>query len=104
MLIDYLTHAADALTTDPTFRLENQVTKLESERTEEIARLKEHYMDASKMISGLQTQLDESKMWIEYSKQEFQRYNDMLQESNEQHGYTQMYVKELEKRLTELGK
>ena len=28
----------------------------------------------------------------------------MLEKSKEQHGYTWMYVKELEKRLTELGK
>ena len=56
------------------------------------------------MISDLQMQIHESKMWIEYGKQEFQHYNDMLEESKEQHGYTWMYVKELQKRLTELGK
>ena len=104
LLEDYMTHAADSLTIDPTYRLEKQVTRLESERTEEIARLKEQYMDASKMISDLQMQIHESKMWIEYGKQEFQHYNDMLEKSKEQHGYTWMYVKELEKRLTELGK
>ena len=40
LLDDYMTHAADSLTIDPTFRLQKQVTKLETERTEEIDRLK----------------------------------------------------------------
>ena len=60
LLEDYMTHAADSLTIDPTFRLQKQVAKLESERTEEIAKLKEQYVDASKMISDLQVQIDES--------------------------------------------
>ena len=104
LLEDYMTHAADSLTIDPNFRLQKQVVKLESERIEDIARLKEQYVDASKMISDLQMQIDESKMWIEYGKQEFQHYNDMLEESKEQHGYTWMYVKELEKRLADSEK
>lgn len=78
LLEDYMTYAADFLSIDPTHRLERQVTRLESKRTKEIAKLKEQYLDASKVISNLQMQLDESKMWIEYGKQEFQHYNDML--------------------------
>jgi phosphoenolpyruvate carboxylase len=35
-----MTHAANSLTIDPTFRLQKHVAKLESERTEEIGRLK----------------------------------------------------------------
>ena len=65
LLEDYMTYVADFLSIDPTHRLERQVTRLESERTKEIAKLKEQYLDASKVISNLQMQLDESKMWIE---------------------------------------
>ncbi|MGC2427635.1 MAG: tyrosine-type recombinase/integrase, partial [Nitrososphaeraceae archaeon] len=40
LLEDYMTHAADSLTIDPTFRLQKQVAKLESESTDEVARLR----------------------------------------------------------------
>jgi hypothetical protein len=40
LLDDYLKHAVDSLTIDPTHRLQKQVSKLESEKTEEIARLR----------------------------------------------------------------
>jgi integrase len=36
LLEDYMTHAADSLTIDSTFRLQKQVSKLETERTQEI--------------------------------------------------------------------
>jgi integrase len=39
LLEDYMTHAADALTIDPNQRLQKQVKKLETEQSEEIARL-----------------------------------------------------------------
>ena len=40
LLEDYMTHAADSLTIDPNLRLQKQVTRLESEKSEEMARLK----------------------------------------------------------------
>jgi hypothetical protein len=40
VLEDYMTHAADALTIDPTQRLKKQVEKLESVQANEIAELK----------------------------------------------------------------
>ena len=38
---DYITHAADALTVNPEFRLKKKVDELETETAEEIARLRE---------------------------------------------------------------
>jgi hypothetical protein len=40
LLEDYMTHAAYSLTIDPTFRLQRQVAKLETERDNDIANLK----------------------------------------------------------------
>jgi integrase len=103
LLEDYINHAVDSLTIDPTFRLQKRVARLESERTEEIAKLKEQYANASKMISDLQAQVDDNKLMFEYGRQELHEYDDKLEESKAQHEHTLMYMKELEKRLAALG-
>ncbi len=44
LLEDYMTHSADSLTIDPTFRLQKHVAILETEKTEEIAELERRWM------------------------------------------------------------
>lgn len=52
ILEDYMTHAADALTIDPTQRLQKKVKELESEQAEEIAMLKERLKSYDKAIAA----------------------------------------------------
>jgi len=80
LLEDYLTHAADALTIDPTFRLQKQVTKLESEKTEEIDRLK-------KQVSKLEAESNEDtktkKQFIAYIQELVGQQNQTITELSE---------------------
>lgn len=62
ILEDYMTHAADSLTIDPTFRLQKHVAKLETERTEEIERLKTEMVKLWEESHAFATSIDESNL------------------------------------------
>jgi integrase len=73
LLEDYMTHAADSLTIDPTFRLQKQVTRLETERTEEIVRLKAE-------LTKLREESQESVTTIyEHNTKLYERDNDIAE-------------------------
>jgi predicted methyltransferase len=73
LLEDYMTHAADSLTIDPTFRLQKMVTRLETERTEEIVRLKAE-------LTKLREESQESVTTIyEHNTKLYERDNDIAE-------------------------
>ena len=73
LLEDYMIHAADSLTIDPTFRLQKHVAKLETERTQEIDRLKTE-------LAKLREENQESVTTIyEHNTKLYERDNDIAE-------------------------
>ncbi|HZD35910.1 MAG TPA: hypothetical protein VE130_11960, partial [Nitrososphaeraceae archaeon] len=62
VLEDYMTHAADALTIDPTKRLQQRVNDLENDQAQEIARLKWREGQQAQEIDELKTQLQDVQL------------------------------------------
>ncbi len=82
LLEDYMIHAADSLTIDPTFRLQKRVAKLESERTEDIARLKseltkanEANQEASNLIHEHNQMIQEHNIILKNLKEKIKQEN-----------------------------
>jgi integrase len=58
---DYITHAADVLTVDPTNKLKKQVEKLESERSEELKQLKAQLIEYKEFAEKTAAEINDLK-------------------------------------------
>jgi integrase len=73
LLEDYMTHAAESLTIDPTFRLQKQVTRLKTERTEEIDRLKAELAKLREENQESATTIDEHNLVLKNLNDNFKK-------------------------------
>ncbi len=101
ILQDYMTHAADLLTIDPTKKLEKENQELKTERDDEIARLKWREGQWAQEFAELKERLNGTEESLDKIRKIADKYTNLLDSSSK--GYTKL-VSNLRTRLKKEGK